>query len=73
MKTEEDFLIVYKGKEVKVTSVLDEANIHFIVHFAKDIIIAEEMVNGEWQWNEKDRGETDLSIELGEIIDQMEI
>lgn len=70
---EEDFDIIYKGKVIKITSVLDEANIHFVVHFAVPIIIVEEMFNEEWQWIEKNKGASAISIELGEIIDQLGI
>ncbi|MDB5246559.1 MAG: hypothetical protein JWQ40_953 [Segetibacter sp.] len=69
----EDFFITYKGKQVKVSSVINKGNIYFIVHFKTPVIIAEGMVHDEWKWFEGDKGETPLAAELGEIIEKMDV
>ena len=73
MQENEDFFIDYKGNRIKVSPVLDEANIHFIIHFQKPVIIEEGMVNEEWVWFEAGKGETALAAEIGEIIEDMGI
>ena len=73
MPEDEDFYIVYKGEQLKVSPVLDEANIHFIIHFKTPVLIEEGMVNEEWVWYEAGKGETTLAAELGAIIEEMGI
>jgi hypothetical protein len=73
MVEEEDFYIDYKGEQVKVSPRINGGNIFFIVHFKTPVAIAEGMVNESWLWYEVGKGETNLSVELGEILEKMDI
>lgn len=73
MQENEDFIIEFKGAKVKVTPVLKEANIHFIVHLKPQVIIAEFMIVDNWVWMEAGKGDTDLAASLGNIIEEMGI
>lgn len=73
MQENEDFTIEFKGEKVKVTPVLKEANIHFIVHLKPQVIIAEFMIIDNWVWMEAGKGDTDLAASLGSIIEEMGI
>lgn len=73
MQESEDFLIKFKGATVKVTPVLKEANIHFIVHLKPPVIIGEFMVVDEWVWMEAGKGDTELAASIGSIIEEMGI
>ncbi len=72
MPEDKDFYIDYKGTQVRVSPVINGGNIYFIVHFKTPVIIAEGMVNEAWLWFEVGKGETSLSMELGEIIERMD-
>jgi hypothetical protein len=73
MPEQEDFQISYKGQSITVSSVLNGGNIFFVVHLAKDIIIAESMEGEDWFWYEVGKGQTVLAAELGSIIEAMDI
>lgn len=73
MPEEEDFFIVFTGRQVRVSPVINGGNIYFIVHLAAPVIIAEELVGETWQWYEADKGATPLAAELGQIIEAMDI
>jgi hypothetical protein len=72
MPEDKDFYIDYKGNQVRVSPVINGGNIYFIVHFKTPVIIAEGLVNEAWLWFEVGKGETSLSMELGEIIERMD-
>ena len=69
MLSEDTFSIVYKGKTVKVTTILDGANIFFAVHLSPVITIAEHAIEDEWTWYDIHNGETPLAAELGTLIE----
>ena len=73
MSTEGDFYIEYKGKPVKVSTVLDGSNIFFSVHLPTTITIAEHAIEDEWEWYNIRNGETVLAKELGELIELVDI
>ena len=73
MPEEEDFFIEYRSEQLRITPVINKGNIYFIVHFNPPIIIAEGMIEEEWVWYEAGKGETDLSQELGTILEKLEL
>ncbi|MCW3110401.1 MAG: hypothetical protein JWQ09_4907 [Segetibacter sp.] len=73
MPEDEDFFIDYKGNQLRISPVINGGNIYFIAHFKTPVIFAEGMVNESWAWYEVNKGETPLSAELGEIIENMDI
>ena len=73
MTEDQDFFIVYRGSQLRVSSVINKGNIYFIVHLSTPVIIAEGMVNESWLWYEAGKGETPLAAELGEIIEKMDV
>ena len=73
MQTEEFFFISYKGKQVKVSTVLDGANIFFSVHLPTVVTIAEHAVEDDWRWYDIYNGETPLAAELGELIEAVDV
>lgn len=73
MPEDEDFFIEYEGNQLRVSPVINGGNIYFIVHLKTPVVIAEGMVNETWAWYEVGKGETPLSAELGEIIENMDI
>ena len=71
---ETDFQIVYKGKQVKVTSNINGGNIFFIVHLPTPVTIAEGLNNEDvWCWYEVGKGITVRSAELGELIEALDV
>ncbi len=70
---DDEFFIDYKNELIKVSTVLNGANIYFSVHLTTPVIIAEGVVNGAFLWYDLDKGATPLAAELGEIIDEMGI
>ncbi len=73
MPENDEFIINYKGSPVKVSTVLEEANIFFTVHLNIPITIAERLQDEEWLWYDLDYGDTPLAAEIGKIIEEMEI
>jgi hypothetical protein len=73
MPENNDFFIEYKNEKVRVSTVLDEAKIYFSVHLHKSVTIAEGVVNDELSWYDIEDGPTPLAVELGEIIEALEI
>jgi hypothetical protein len=69
----EDFYIDYKGAQVKVSTVLDGANIFFSVHLPTAVTIAEHAIEDEWSWYDVDEGETNLAAELGALIEAVDV
>ena len=69
MSTQEDFCISYKGEQVRVSTILDGANIFFSVHLPTPVTIAEQAVEDEWTWYDIEEGETQLAAELGLLIE----
>ena len=67
------FFIVYNNKKVKVSTVLDEAKIYFCVYLDKPVVIAEGVVNDVFSWYDIKNGPTPLAVELGEIIEALDI
>ena len=69
MADDNDFLIEYKGVQVNVSPVNNDGNIYFIIHLSSPVIIAEGMINENWEWYESGGGVTELSAQLGAIIE----
>ena len=73
MQDQNDFVIDYKGKQVKVSTVLDDAKIFFTVHLPIPFTIAEKLQGEDWLWYDLDEGETERATEIGKILEDMEI
>jgi hypothetical protein len=73
MENSGDFFINYQSKQVRVSTILDEAKIYFLVHLANPVTIAEGVVNDEFSWYDINQGPTPLAVELGEIIEELGI
>lgn len=73
MPENNDFFIEYKNEKVRVSTVLDEAKIYFSVHLHKPVTITEGVVNDEFSWYDIEDGPTVLAVELGEIIEELDI
>lgn len=73
MLTKEDFSINYKGNEIKVSTVLDGANIFFSIHLPTTVTIAERAIEDDWTWYDIHEGETPLAAELGVLIEAVDV
>lgn len=73
MPEDEDFYIMYKNNQVKVSPVVNGGNIYFIIHLNTPVTISEGLVDESWVWFEMGKKETTLAAELGLIIEAMDI
>ena len=67
----EEFHISYKNKELPVNVVCEGNDVHFLVHMpGREVKIVHDVdEEGRDYWIEDPSGETNLSTELGELIE----